>query len=156
MPAGSLGLILRAMNSTKTNKAAARGFLEAVEHGGTLDALDALVSPDFLLHDSTMPEQVRGVDGAKQMVQAFRTAFGLRVSIELQFADGDFVVTRYTARGKHAAAFMGVPPTGRHVTVTGICISRCRDGKIVEEWDAWDVLGALQQVGGLPQPVESS
>ena len=149
MPASSLGVILRAMNGIEANKAAARGFLETAEHGD-LDALDGLVSPDYVLHDPTMPEEVHGVEGAKQTVEAYRAAFGLRVAIEHQFADGDYVVTRYTARGKHAAAFMGVPPTGRDVTVTGICISRCRGGKIVEEWDVWDALGALQQVGGLP------
>ena len=93
----------------------------------------------------------RGVDGAKQTAEAFRNAFGFRVAIEHQFADGDFVVTRYTARGRHTADFMGVPPTGRDVTVSGICISRCSEGRIVEEWDMWDALGALQQVGGLPE-----
>jgi steroid delta-isomerase-like uncharacterized protein len=142
--------MLSAMNSIEANKAAARGFFETAEHGD-LDALDALVSPDYVLHDPSMPEDVRGVEGAKQMVEKFRNAFGLRVAIEHQFADGEYVVTRYTARGRHDADFMGVPPTGRDVTVTGICISRCRDGKIVEEWDAWDALGALQQVGGLPE-----
>ena len=148
MRARSLGVNLRSMDGIEANKAAARGFLETAEHGD-LDVLDALVSPDYVLHDPTLPEEVRGVDGAKQMVEAFRTAFGLRVAIEHQFADGDYVVTRYTARGSHAAEFMGVPPTGRDVTVSGICISRCRDGRIVEEWDMWDALGALQQVGGL-------
>jgi predicted ester cyclase len=106
-----------------------------------------------VLHDPSLSEDVRGVEGAKQMGEAYRTAFGLRVTIEHQFADGDCVATRYTARGRHDAEFMGLPPTGTDVTVVGICISRCRDGKVVEEWDLWDALGALQQVGGLPETV---
>ena len=64
-------------------------------------------------------------------------------------------MTRYTARGRHAADFMGVPPTGTDVTVSGGSVTAADDGKIVEEWDVWDALGALQQVGGLPQQVEN-
>jgi len=50
---------------------------------------------------------------------------------------------------------MGVPPTARDVTVAGVCISRCRDGKIVEEWEFSDTLGALQQIGALPEAIGS-
>jgi predicted ester cyclase len=45
---------------------------------------------------------------------------------------------------------MGIPPTGREGSAVGICITRFRDGKIVEEWDCWDALGVLQQIGALP------
>lgn len=131
--------------TNQRNSAAVRGIFEALEHGD-LDALNAIVSPDYVLHDPSMAEEVRGVDGAKAMVEAYRSAFGLRVTIDHQFMDGDYVATRYTAHGTHDSEFMGVPPTGRDVTVAGICISRCRDGKVVEEWDAWDALGALQQM----------
>jgi steroid delta-isomerase-like uncharacterized protein len=134
------------MTDSEQNKAAARAIFQTLEHGN-LDALDAIVSPDYVLHDPSMPEDVRGVDGAKEMIEAYRDAFGLRITIEHQFADGDFVATRYTAHGTHDSEFMGVPATGRAVTVAGICISRCRGGKVVEEWDAWDALGALQQIG---------
>jgi steroid delta-isomerase-like uncharacterized protein len=140
------------MSDSEQNKAAARGIFDTLEHGD-VNALDAIVSPDYVLHDPSLPEDVRGVEGAKQLVQAYRTAFGLRVTIEHQFADGDYVATRYTARGRHDAEFMGVPPTGKTVTVAGICITRCHGGKIVEEWDAWDALGALVQVGGLIETV---
>jgi steroid delta-isomerase-like uncharacterized protein len=137
------------MSSTEANKAAARRVFETVEDG-RLDELDAIVDPDYVLHDPSAPDEVRGVDGVKEMVQAYHTAFGLRVTIEHQFADGDFVATRYTARGTHDAEFMGIPPTGREGAVSGICISRFRDGMIVEEWDSWDALGLLQQLGALP------
>jgi steroid delta-isomerase-like uncharacterized protein len=140
------------MSDTEHNKAAARGIFDTLDHGD-LDALDAIVGPNYVLHDPGLPEEVRGVEGAKQMIEAYRTAFGLRVTIEHQFADGDYVATRYTARGRHDAEFMGVPPTGKAVTVAGICITRCDGGKVVEEWDAWDALGALQQVGGLTETV---
>lgn len=140
--------------TTERNKAAVRGVFETLEHGD-LDALDAIISSDYVLHDPSEPGEVRGLEGAKQMVEAYRTGFGLRVKVEQQIADGDFVVTRYTSRGRHNTEFMGFPPTGRDVTVGGICISRFRDGKIVEEWEVWDALSALRQAGAFPEPVET-
>jgi steroid delta-isomerase-like uncharacterized protein len=137
------------MSTSEHNKAAVAGVFETLEHGN-LDAIDAHVSPDFVLHDPSNPDDVRGVEGVKEMIDLYRTGFGLRVTIEDQFSDGDYVITRYTSRGRHDAEFMGLPPTGREVSITGICISRCQDGKIVEEWEVWDALGAMQQVGALP------
>jgi steroid delta-isomerase-like uncharacterized protein len=137
------------MTSNEQNSAAARAIFQTLEHGN-LDALDAFVSPDYVLHDPSMPDEVRGVAGAKEMIEAYRDGFGLRVTVEHQFTDGDFVATRYTAHGTHDSEFMGVPATGRAVTAAGICISRCRDGKVVEEWDLWDALGVLQQMKASP------
>ena len=141
------------MSSREDNKAAVRGFIETTVHGN-LDALDAIVGPDYVLHDPAMPDEVHGLEGAKAMVEMYRSAFGLRMTVEDQLAEGDFVATRYTARGTHDEEFMGVPPTGRDVVVTGICISRCRDGKVVEEWELWDALGALRQIGALPEVLQ--
>ena len=121
--------------------------------------LDAPATRDplanYVLHDPSMPIQVRGVEGLKEMIEEYRNGFGLRVTIDHQFADSEFVATRYTARGRHDTEFMGIPPTGREGTATGICISRCRDGRIVEEWEVWDTLGLLQQIGAVPEPAAS-
>jgi predicted ester cyclase len=87
----------------------------------------------------------------REMIEEYRHAFGVRVTIEQQLAEGDCVATRYTLRGNHRAEFMGIPPTGNEVTVAGICISRLRDGMIVEEWEVSDTLGALRQIGALPE-----
>jgi predicted ester cyclase len=141
------------MSNGERNMAAARGIFDTLKHGD-LDALVVIVGPDYVLHDPSLPEEVRGVEGAKEMIETYRTAFGLRVTIEHQFAYGDYVATRYTAHGRHDSELLGVPPTGREMTAAGICISRCRDGKVVEEWDSWDALGVLQQIR-VPTTVES-
>jgi steroid delta-isomerase-like uncharacterized protein len=143
------------MSSGEDNKAAVRAFFPVAEDGN-LDALDAIVSPDYVLHDPGSPEEIRGVEGARDLVTMYRNAMGgLRVTIEHQFSDGDYVATRFTAHGTHDGEFMGVPPTGRDVTVACITISRCRDGKVVEEWELSDTLGALQQIGALPEMAQS-
>jgi predicted ester cyclase len=143
-----------AMSGSDQKKAAVRGFFESAERLD-LDALDAIVSPDYVLHDPSLPEEVRGLEGAKGLVEMYGNAIGgLRVTIEHQFAEGDFVATRFTARGTHEGEIMGVAPTGRELTLTGIAISRFRDGKIVEEWEVSDVMGLLRQIGGLPALAE--
>jgi predicted ester cyclase len=76
------------------------------------------------------------------------------VTIDAQFADGDYVTTRFTAHGTHDGELLGTPPTGRDVEISGITISRCSNGRIAEEWELVDALGVLQQVGALPAPAE--
>jgi steroid delta-isomerase-like uncharacterized protein len=143
------------MGSSEVNKAAVRACFQAGTNGN-LDALDAIVDPAYVLHDPSSPEEVRGVEGLKELVAMYRSGVpDLRVTIEHQFTEGDYVATRFTARGTHQGEIMRVPPTGRDVAITGITISRCRDGKIMEEWEVSDVFGLLQQIGALPEAVVS-
>jgi predicted ester cyclase len=62
---------------------------------------------------------------------------------------------RITLRGTHQGEFMGIPPTGRQVTFTGIHISRVAGGKIAEEWGQFDALGMMQQLGVIPAPEQA-
>jgi steroid delta-isomerase-like uncharacterized protein len=89
----------------------------------------------------------------KGAVQLFRTAFpDLHFTIEDEIAEGDTVVSRWTARGTHRGEFMGTPPTGRTIAVTGMDILHFVDGRIRENWAAFDALGLLQQLGAIPAP----
>jgi predicted ester cyclase len=138
------------MNSSEKNKAAVRACFENAAQGN-LDALDDIVTADYVLH----PEEVRGAEGLKQMVQGYRDALsGLRVAIDQQFVDGDYVATRYTITGTHDGELMGTPPSGKDVAFTGITISRCEDGRIAEEWEITDTVALLSQVGALPAVVQ--
>jgi steroid delta-isomerase-like uncharacterized protein len=86
-------------------------------------------------------------------VAALRDAFpDVHITIEDQVAEGDRVVTRWTARGTHTGAFQGIPPTGKRGSMTGIDINRFADGKVVECWTNADDLGLLQQLGVIPTP----
>ena len=99
------------------------------------------------------PEEARGVEGLTAMVQRYRAALsGLNVTIEHQFSSGDYVATRTTIRGRHEGEMMGAPPTGRDVEFGGLTISRCREGRIEEEWELVDVPALLTQIGVLPEP----
>jgi steroid delta-isomerase-like uncharacterized protein len=71
--------------------------------------------------------------------------------LDEQIAEGDKVVTRWTATGIHQGGFAGFPATGKPVVITAINIHRIENGQIQEGWLNWDALGFLQQVGVAPQ-----
>lgn len=132
-------------------KALARRFLDEAFNGGNLDVVDELVAPEFVNHDSAMPEPLVGIDAAKASITGYRDAFpDLRLTIEEMIAEGDLVTTRWTARGTHRGDLMGITATGKQATVTGITIDRIQDGRFVESWTNWDTLGLLQQLGAVP------
>ena len=134
---------------SETNKAVVRRLIEAF-NTGNIALLDELVSTNYVYHEPTVGER-RGVQGSKDIINTYRTAYpDARLTIDEQFADGDTVVTRWTATGTHNGTLFGIAPTGRRVTCTGILISRVQNGKIVEEHESVDMLGMLRQIGVLP------
>ena len=139
------------MSTGDTNKAAVRTcFADASR--GNYGALHEVVSEDFVLN----PGGVSGIDGLTRMVEGYRGVLAdLRVTIEHQFTEGDYVATRSTIRGRHEGELLGTPPTGRDVEFTCLTISRCRDGKIEEEWELADTMSLLRQVGALPEMAEA-
>ncbi len=137
--------------STEENKALVHRGIEEIWNQKNLAILDELAAPDFVCHNPTMTTQ--GLEQYKQLVTMYFTAFpDLHITIEDQVAEGDKVVTRYTARGTHQGSFMGIPPTGKQGVVTGIGIDRFANGKLVEDWINNDDLGLLQQLGIIPAP----
>ena len=67
-----------------------------------------------------------------------------------QVAEGDWVVTRWTATATHDGPFNGIQPTGRRAVVTGTNTKRFNGNKVVEEWVNFDMFGILQQIGAIP------
>lgn len=132
-------------------KAIARRFLEEAFNSGNLDVVDELVAPEFVNHDAALPEPGVGIEAAKASITGYREAFpDLRLTIEQQLAEGEYVATRWSARGTHQGNLMGMAPTGKQATVTGITIDRIVDGRFVESWTNWDTLGLMQQLGVIP------
>jgi predicted ester cyclase len=117
------------------------------------DVLDELVSSDYVGYDPALPEPIRGIQGAKDNVEQYRSAFeGAQITVKDQLAEGNLVATRWEGRGRHTGEIMGIAPTGKEAVVSGQTLSRVENGKIVEEWTNWDTLGMLQQIGAVPAP----
>lgn len=144
--------------STEQHKAMDRRFYEEVWSQGNLVALDELMDGNFDDHDDPDPsETLEGLEHVKHTITMYRTAFpDAHFTVEDQIAEGDMVVTRWTARGTHKGAFKGIPPTGKQVITTGISITRVASGKFVEGWTLFDALGLLQQLGVVPLPGQVS
>jgi hypothetical protein len=85
------------------------------------------------------------------LASLFAAFLDVERKVEGQLADGvNNVVTCWTATGTHQGEFMGIAPTGRQFTISGITIDCISGGKIIEEGQQWDSLGLMQQLGVIP------
>ena len=135
------------------NKLIGRRVLVELWGEGKLEVADELYAPDYVDHVGRGPEASRvvGPTGIKQAVTLFRTAFpDLRYTVEAQIAEGELVLSRFSASGTQTGPFMGAPPSGKSVTYTGMDLNRIVRGKIVESWVNYDALALLQQLGLVP------
>lgn len=141
--------------STEANKALVRRVYEEGFNQRNWAVFDELGAPDFVVHSASRTMQ--GREAYKQYLSTEVIAFpDARFTIEDLIADGDTVVTRHTFRGTHQGSLMGILPTGKPVTVTGIAITHIANGKVVELWINDDELGLLQQLGVVPAPGQAS
>lgn len=139
---------------SEQNKALTRRVFEEVYNQGKLTTADELAAGDLLIH---LPSQaIHGREGIKQYVAMLRAGFpDIHFTIEEQVAEGDRVVTRWTARGTHLGDFQGIPPTSKQIRVTGTDIDRIVNDKTVECWINMDELGMMQQLGAIAAPAQS-
>lgn len=143
----------------EAHKALVRRVFDDVFNRGDLAAVDELVVLDVVMHSPTLPEPSRGPDGIKQFAAGLRAGFpDLQIVVEDLIVEGDRVAARWrTSRQTHTGPYLGVPPTGRQVTMTGIDIfrivapeDRADDGRVGEIWLEIDAMGGMQQMGVVP------
>jgi steroid delta-isomerase-like uncharacterized protein len=136
--------------SSEQNKAIVRRLFEE-PWKGNLDVVDELVASEYIGHDPANPEPLRGPEGVKEFISTYRAAFpDARITVKQQLAEGDLVATGWSGHGTHEGELMGIQPTGKQVTVSGLTISRLVGGKVVEEFQNWDTFGMMQQLGAIP------
>ena len=135
--------------SAEENKAIALRASEIVNQKNP-DLIEECYPPDFVWHG---PDQdIRGYEQAKQMSSTFLAAFpDAQITDEDVIAEGEKVVRRYTTHATHQGETeMFGPPTGRQIELKGITIHRIEGGKIVEEWESFDNLSVMKQLGLAP------
>lgn len=139
--------------TTRDNEQLVRRFTETVWRDHDFDAIDEFVADDAVLHDNLNPEPIRGPDGARGFAESVLSAFpDVQVETLDLVAEDDRVAHRFRATGTHEGEFLGAPPTGDEVSVTGIAIRRIEDGQFVEEWEVLDALGLFRQLGVVELP----
>jgi steroid delta-isomerase-like uncharacterized protein len=139
---------------SEQNKALDRRIFETLSNKN-VDALDDLIATDWIDHNLP-PGLPPGLDGTKAVLGMYTSAFpDLKMTVEDQIAEGNKVATRWTATGTQTGELMGMPATGKQITITGIDITRWSGGKSVEHWAQFDQMGMIQQLGVIPTPGEA-
>jgi steroid delta-isomerase-like uncharacterized protein len=143
-------------SDTERNKAVIRRFVEEVQNNQDWTAYDELNDPDFV-NLSAPPGAPTDRESGKFFLQALARAYpDAEVTIDDMFAEGDAVITKKTFAGTNENEFMGVPATGRRVTLQYVDIMRVRDGRITEHWNVLDQLSWMIQLGLIPDPSGAS
>jgi steroid delta-isomerase-like uncharacterized protein len=110
------------------------------------EILDELQTVDVIYHGTS--EEMHGLEEYKQLYNAFLSAFhNTSIAINEIIAEGDKVMSRVTMSGVHEGELEGVPPTGATATMSAFTVFRLVDGKIAEEWEIYDGLGMMIQLG---------
>ena len=143
------------MGDEERNKELNHEFFRRVFTEHDADAVDDLLAEDFREH-VRFPGFSMDREGARAFFKEMFEAFpDLTPEIHSMVAQGDRVFIRSSFTGTHSKEFMGVPTTGRKVTVDNFDIVRVVDGRATDHWGIFDVLGMLGQMGVLPGPEAS-
>jgi predicted ester cyclase len=139
--------------TAEDNAATYRRWFDEGCSRGNVDLADELYSPDYVSH-SLGPDLPPTREGLKVFIRALREGIpDLDCPIEEVVAEGNRVAGRFSPRGTHAGSLLGTPATGRRVDVGVMVIARYDEtGKWIEDWNCWDQLGLLQQIGVIPAP----
>jgi predicted ester cyclase len=133
--------------SVEQNRAVARRFVEELLGKGNYQLFDELTVENYVDHN--LPPGITPQQG----IGAFRAGFpDARFKVEDIVAEGEKVVVRYAINGTHTADFLGIPPTGKMIYMTGMSMYRVVDGKLTDGWVQYDQLGLMQQLGVVPMP----
>ena len=122
-------------------------LIRAVEawNSGDVDSYMELYAENIKLHAGAydFPDK----KAVESMYKGFHAATsGLRLDIHETLGDGGRLAMRYTVTGIHTGELMGIPPSGREISMTGITIMHFEDGRVVERWDSDDSAEVLSRL----------
>ena len=140
--------------STEDNKALALNFYKEQDRlKGKLS--EALTAPNYTASINGGPPITS--TGHEEMAAMFWAAFpDIQQTVEETVAEGDKVAVRITLRATHTGNFMGTPPTGKQIAVSGMGIVHIVEGKVAELGETIDLIGLMEQIGAIPAPGQAS
>ncbi|HTV09780.1 MAG TPA: ester cyclase [Candidatus Aquilonibacter sp.] len=138
--------------SRMDNAAIIQRFIDEVINQGRYEVCDQIVAEDFLELDP-LPGQRQGREGLKEVIAMFRSAFpDIHWVTDESISSGEKVVTRFTWTGTQRGDFLGIPATGRPVTVKGVVIDRVVNSLMTDSRILMDTFGMMMQLGVIPPP----
>ncbi len=139
--------------STEQNKVLTRQLIEEVLNKGNMSRVDEIIAPNFVEHEELPPGFPPGREAPQLLFTMLRRAFpDFKATIQQLIAEGDKVVFYMTWTGTQKGEFMGIPPTGKSISINVIDIIRITDGQAVEHWGVMDSMAMMQQLGVIPAP----
>jgi steroid delta-isomerase-like uncharacterized protein len=143
----------RRIAMSERNRRVARRYFEELL-AGDIDLADEIVAEDVAFYGPDYwGEAIHGRDGFKGFVAYLRSAFpDLRFELADEVSDEERVATRFVLRMTHQGEWLGIPATGRALTLPGMDLFRIVDGQIAEVRVFYDTLGLMQQLGVIPNP----
>jgi steroid delta-isomerase-like uncharacterized protein len=132
------------------NERIMRRWFEEVWNQGKTATIEELMDPQAVAHGlGSDGNPVVGPAGFRPFFDTLRGTFpDIHITVEDVVSQGEKVACRWSATMTHQGPQLGLPPTGRKVAVTGMTFARVKEGRIVEGWNNWDVMGMMQQLGG--------
>jgi predicted ester cyclase len=129
------------------NKTIIRRFIEEIENTGDVSNIREFISEDYV--EVYEGERYKiGVEGAIDHVLGARRVYpDLKLTIENQIFQGDWVATIYSITGTFMDEWIGMKPTGKPITYTGVNVDRIKEGKIVEHGGAANLFEPLLKAG---------
>jgi predicted ester cyclase len=76
----------------------------------------------------------------------------IHISVESTMAEDDKVTARCSVRGRHTGPGLGIAPSMKQISITGICLAHIKDAQLYEAWNSFDFLGLYQQIGAVTLP----
>jgi predicted ester cyclase len=129
------------------NKTIIRQYVDRIENTGDVSNIGEFISQNY----TEVYEGERypiGIQGAIDHVLGVRRVFpDLKLTIENQISEGEWVVTTYSVTGTFKDEWFGMKPTGQPITFTGVNVDRIADGKIIEHGGAANILEPLLKAG---------
>ena len=139
---------LFASSLQEQNKAIAKRAFEEILSRGRFELAEELYAKDFINHGIHRNASLKEDQAA---LKGWHEAFpDVSIMPEKLIAEDDLVTIYWIARGTNTGAGNGLPATGKTAKLAGITIWRIVDGRIKEEWSAFDQLSMMQQLGLLP------
>lgn len=127
-----------------------RRYTDELWNKGNVDVIDDVFDARASIHDPSFP--VDGIKGVKDQARELRASQpDLHIDVHDVLVAGDLTASRFTMRGTAKKEFRGLPATGKSYAMSGISVHKWQNDRIVEQWTNYDLLGALQQLGIIPQ-----
>lgn len=140
------------INQSGQNKAVVQRFYEELWNRRNVDVADEIFASNCVTHQLHSGDEVsvapRNPDSVKHHVADWLAGFpDLRFTVEQMIAEDHLVVSQSVMHGTHTGNWMGIPATGKAVSIRMMVIHRIADRKIVEDWVLVEALGFFQQLG---------